>query len=534
MTGWDSVPPGTTLAYETRIGGHCAIRSWARREADPRPLLRRLTLWQEVDFGALGRPGGRVRVMMSLDMTTRLVPRRLTIASAAGRATIHINSHEIRIRLVDGTRILQEGGGIDIVLPDNAPALLAFYLRILGDDNRLPGRFAAYLPGTLTRLDYAIDHAEGGYRTSLGEEVEIGPDGLLSSLRVGAATDIEIIAVPTAAPRWRTLGGSSVPRQSAAAERWGPARDIATMFDGRRHHARMSNIPSPLARLLFIGGSGTHDRFGRAGSVDLGYGEIAERLGAAGIACLLYDKPGSGKTRADPQAARPDFRRVIALAAHWLDYLVGNGSPDIPLVIAGHSQGGQVGAWLAAHRPHVSALCLMATAARPIDAVLKEQVALEARDIGLSEDAHDMRIGDLENYFVWLRSGRPTPLSGRLAALAHLADWYQGLLETAPTETLPLVTTPVAIMQGGRDIQVAPEDADRLAALISGQRPSVVRFAGLDHLFKPTAATTNIKAYGDRRRHVARQATDWLAEWILSLAGPIGKEKGHTDSGKGN
>src|SRR5690606_26204619 len=146
-------------------------------------------------------------------------------------------------------------------------------------------------------------------RTSLGEEMETGPDGWLSKLRVGE--DVEVVACPAVAPRWRMPGGTAAARPAAAARRWKPARDIATMFDGRRHHARMSTIAAPRAVLLFIGGSGTHDRFGRAGNLDLGYGEIAERLGAAGIACLLYDKPGSGKTRNDPQVAQPDFRRVI-------------------------------------------------------------------------------------------------------------------------------------------------------------------------------------------------------------------------------
>lgn len=525
VSGWEAIRPGAILAYETWIGGRRAIRSWARREPDPRPALRRLTHWQEVDLAALNRPGGNARALISVEVTDELVPRRLLISTAAGSATIVFRRKGITVRLVDGTRIEQDPQKIALAVPDNAPALFAIYLRLLAAAGRLPGRFTAYLPGTLGTFDYRIETSSGGYCTSLGERIEIGADGWMASLTLSDASDVQVVRVSGSAPRWRQMGSSRPCERQSELPRWGPARDISIIFDRRRCYGRLSSPRIPRAMLLFVGGSGAHDRFGWAGQVDLGYSDIAAQLTVHNIACLLFDKPGAGRTRLDASVARPDFHRAIALAERWLDQLVELRPVGVPLVIAGHSQGGQIAAWLAARRPEIDGLCLLATAARPIDAILREQVGMEAKDLELSDDALDRRIGELDAYFAWVRAGCPAPPPDHLAPMEPFTDWYTGLIETAPEYSLPHVRVPLAILQGGRDIQVPPEEAERLAALLPRHQATVRLFPTLDHLFKSSAKTTNIRAYGDRRRRVARQVADWLASWIGSLSAAFGDQK---------
>lgn len=529
VRAWASVPPAMAMAYETLIGTRVAVRSWALREADLSPSCKKLKLWQEVDYSAFNRPGGRKRVVTQIETNIDLSPRRVTIDTDAGRAEVRFMRHAIAVRLVDTTRITQQHKDVAIVLPDNAPALLAFYIKLLDASGRLPGRFEAYLPGTLGTITYALERICEGWLTSLGEIVSVNAEGWIETILV--AGNIRIVRVNSPVPRWRHLKDPGR-KLTSKVRLWGPAREIESRFDGQRCWARLSHIAKPRAALLFIGGSGAHDRLGSSGAIDLGYGDLAELLTAGGVQCLLFDKPGAGRTRVHPALAQPSFHRTIALAEHWLEELAAINPIDIPLFIAGHSEGGQVAAVLAARRRDLAGICLLATAARPIDEILIDQMCLEADDLGIDAETRVKKADDLRDFFTWLRTAdRSEAPPERHQLMAPFVDWYAEMIETRLDQTLSHVRVPVAIVQGERDIQVPPEEAERLAALAraSGLRVTVKMFAELDHLFKRGMVTTHIRAYGDRRRRFAREVAEWLLSWISNVLTTVGQQERASD-----
>lgn len=512
---WNDIPVGTICAYETRIGARIAIRSWARREADPSSQLRRITVWQEVDLAALNRPGGLVRAVTHIDLKPNLVPRRIVIASAAGKAAFRFSPKNVAVRFVDNTQLETRAEPIDFALLDNSPALVAIYARILGAANRLPGTFQAYLPGTLATIPYSLERDGALLRSSLGEVLQFDSAGWLSSLTIGESVDIR--RVEGAVPRWRSLLPSYRSRATKARteESELEAENLEIQLEGHCLHGRLVGPQDPRALLLFIGGSGLHDRFGRSGMIDLGYDGLARQLASHGVSTLLYDKPGAGRTKLLADAARPSFATAIAIAQSWLDELVRRAPEGVPVLVAGHSQGGQIAAYLAAHNSKVAGLCLLATACRPIDSILAEQINTQAQDLSLSESDRRQQLSDLKKLFEWLRSGnRSEPPSPKLATFAHLTEWYGGLIDTQPATTLPNVRVPVAILHGNRDIQVPSREANSLAVLVPNDLASVKIFTGLDHLLKRSANTSNIRHYGDRRRKISRDVPRWIKTWI--------------------
>ncbi|MCZ4093465.1 alpha/beta hydrolase [Sinorhizobium psoraleae] len=512
---WNDIPVGATCAYETQIGSRVAIRSWARREDDPSPGLRRIAVWQEVDFAAFNRPGGLARAVTRIDAKPNLAPRRIAILSVAGEAVFRFSAGKIAVRFVDGTRLETSSEPLDFALLDNSPALVAIYARVLDATNRLPGTFRAYLPGTLATIPYSLERDGNVLRSSLGEVLRFDNTGWLSSLTVGDSIDIR--RVDGTVPRWRSLAPSHRAQTTDARteESKAEAQDLVIQRDGHRLHGRLVGPHDPRALLLLIGGSGLHDRFGHSGVVDLGYGDLAAQLASRGIGTLLFDKPGAGRTKLTADVARPSFAAAVAIAQSWLDELVRRAPLGVPVIVAGHSQGGQIAAYLAAHSSEVAGLCLLATAYRPIDSILAEQINIQAQDLSLSESARQQQLSELKALFDWLRSGdRSGPPPSNLAPLAHLSEWYGGLIDTHPATTLPHVRIPVAILHGDRDIQVPSREASALATLLPYDLASVKIFEGLDHLFKRSGEASNIRHYGDRRRKMSRDVPNWIAGWI--------------------
>lgn len=517
---WGRIPVGTTAQFDTQVAGRQFVSSWARRERHRGDQIR-IVSWQELDYAALHRPGGRVRTITELTLRPTLEPLELAIHSARGTVRIRLGSQHARARLVDGSLLELQAVAWSLVLLDNAIASYSFMLEALRAQGRLPFTGTAFIPGTFSSLEYSIQHAGKDYRTSLGERLVMDQQGWLREVRLTTSSNVVIRRGHAAIPRWRTLAPGQRHRapQLAAGLK---ARDLRCADGGRSVWARLVTQRGrrvPVAAALIVGGSGVHDRLGMAADIDLGYGTLAARLAARGITCLQYDKPGAGRTRARLGAAPARFEAVIDLARTWLDRL-GRAVPEgTPLFLIGHSQGGQVALALAARAARaVRGVVLLATAARDIDQVLREQVLTEARDLGFAPRDTRQRLARLAAFFQWLRRARASePLPERFQAFAAHREWYRELLSSAPARTLPAVRVPLLILQGERDIQVAPSDALVLARLARHSSDVTLRlWPDLDHLFKASPEVGHIALYGDRRRRFSAQAARCISDWIIA------------------
>ena len=521
---WEAPAVGEAIGFETIVAGRRIVRSWARREENASPRVHRIRVWQEVDFNALNRPGGIARAVFDIGCGARLDPRTITIFSASGTAHMRRAGRRFSVRLANGSRVTVADGPWQLVLPDNVPALVAFYLRVLEQQKRLPFDGRALLTGTLQAISYNIAASDGGFKTSLGEWLTLGRDGWLSSIRQGAEGPVVARRITTAPPRWRRLGPTPIATSDNALLREGAdgvrERDVSMSYDGQRYWGRLISPKSRQQAVAFlIGGSGSHDRFGQSGVIDLGYRDIALGLAKRGVAVLQVDKPGAGRTRAGNTILRPRFTRTIAVARAWMSRLQELAGLAAPLFLIGHSEGGQVATVLAGRHSGIAGVCLLATAYDEIDRVIAEQQKTDLSDLGIERSEARRQLRDTRRFFSFVRGkARPATLPERLKPFAYLVPWYRELLRTSPSRQLSSLRTPVLILQGAADIQVSPGDARQIARLARKTSTDVTIevFEGLDHLMKRSRPTTNISRYGDRRRRVAPSVIDSLYAWIAS------------------
>lgn len=231
---------------------------------------------------------------------------------------------------------------------------------------------------------------------------------------------------------------------------------------------------APLA--LVHPGSGPTDRDGNnpLGVAAAPYRLLAHALAARGVDTLRVDKRGLyGSARAgDPNAVTLDDYAADIRA--WLDAL---GRARVALI--GHSEGGPSVMAGARDEPRASALVLLCALGRPLAEIFRAQfranpffapvlapmlAALDALERGARVDPARL------------------PAEARAIFPAQIQDFLIDMMRRDPAAMLAATRAPALIVQGGRDIQVGAEDADRLAAA----RPDAERadFAAMTHVLK--------------------------------------------------
>ncbi len=249
--------------------------------------------------------------------------------------------------------------------------------------------------------------------------------------------------------------------------------------------------------VLIIPGSGPTDRDGnnRLGVRAATYRLLAEGLAAAGIATLRTDKRGLfGSKAALADADAVTIADYAADTLGWAALLRGRLGLDCVWLL-GHSEGGLI-ALVAARQPAgLCGLVLVATAGRPLGAVLRAQLRANPANAPLLAAA--MPAIDA------LEAGRRVDSAGMPPALLGLfRPSVQGFMISAmaydPAALLRGWAGPALIVQGERDLQVGPADARALAA--ADPRAQLVLLPGVNHVLKAVAtddAAANFAAYAD-------------------------------------
>lgn len=251
------------------------------------------------------------------------------------------------------------------------------------------------------------------------------------------------------------------------------------------------------AAALIIPGSGPTDRDGNnpLGVAAATYRLLAEALAAEGIVSVRIDKRGmfgSAAALADANAVTiPDY---VADTAAWVAATrKATGAPCVWLI--GHSEGGLIALAAAQEMTDLCGLVLVAAAGRPLGEVLKSQLRANPANAPLlipAEAAIDQ-----------LAAGErvePATLPPALMPLFNPA--VQGFLISAlaldPAQLAARTALPLLIVQGGKDLQVPPSDAERLAA--AAPTAQVVLLPDANHVMKDVADNTpasNLAAYAN-------------------------------------
>ena len=305
--------------------------------------------------------------------------------------------------------------------------------------------------------------------------------------------------------------------------------------------------------VVIIAGSGPVDRNGNEGTTfvtDL-YSQLADQLAQQGIASLRYDKRGVGASTPvplpkDPNNPTPAEVKAIQDFAAWDNYVEDakatlsylQQQPEIDAArtaLIGHSEGSIIAGQVAVMTPGLAyppaALVLISAPGRPVDVVLREQIAhqLAAQpsipaDFVLSK--YDEIIASLRQTgkpsaaaFADLKANSQVPpqVTQGLETLfiAYNDEFWQGELKVDPAATLKRYSGPVLILQGASDIQVSPtEDTPLLDAALKSRTPDDHQTTIIPDTSHNMKAVQNPATDPGITGPVVPQCTSTLRQWL--------------------
>jgi alpha-beta hydrolase superfamily lysophospholipase len=256
---------------------------------------------------------------------------------------------------------------------------------------------------------------------------------------------------------------------------------------------------------LLIAGSGSTDRDGNAPQLKPGtLKKLAEQLAASGIASLRYDKRGARGWK--PEFGRPEdfrFKDYVDDAASLVDFLRGKFAR---IVLVGHSEGGLV-AILAARRTPVDRLVLLVTAARRQGDLLKAQ---------LEKKLPPAKMEPVAKAIDAIMAGQIVdPPPPELPIPPAMQPGIASAFTEDPIDPLKQITSPILIVGGARDHQIARLDLVALAAAAPAAK--TLWLPDMNHVLVDVAnEDENLSSYNDPDRPLDPDMVEAVAGFIAA------------------
>jgi pimeloyl-ACP methyl ester carboxylesterase len=246
-------------------------------------------------------------------------------------------------------------------------------------------------------------------------------------------------------------------------------------------------------------------------------GEIAGALADAGFIVLRYDKRGLGQSGGRAESASladyaEDLRAAVKMLSERKD------ADPKRIAVVGHSEGGDVALLAAAKEKRIAAVGLIATpGVAGTEIVLAQQQRLLSRTM-LSAEEKQAKVDAQKRIHEAVITGKGLDLLPPDVRRAVDNAEFQSLLTTDPAKIVPGVRQPILIVQGERDTQVEPQNADRLEALARARKHAaavdVVKVPGINHLLVP-ATTGDVDEYNTLTdKHVSPAVSQAIATWL--------------------
>lgn len=535
---WVSIlfPDGKPIVYGLALADKRYATQWTVYRGPVEDGLHEIEFFLELDPVAAGFGGGLVKQCSLLTCDAELAPLTYTSEAAGARWEVHFEPARVSVTLPEGSVRTVPRDGAQFLSADNVPAHKALIYAHLaaGGPLRDEETVQLFLANRLATVPYQITAApeiaaDSGawYRTSYLEEIRLTDRGLLIEGIVpaqGIRGWLDDSNPPL--PEWRT-DKSPV----KASLRYQPAANAPFSLSDVTIPGPVTPIgatlsippgPGPFPAVLFLSGSGTHDRHGIAGEIDAGTHEIMDFLAERGLLGLRYDSRGAGTTKLGDEPLDRGIDSDLADARATLEFL--RNRPEAagrPLFLIGHSQGGTEALVLAAeNRSSVRGVVLMAAMGRGIAEVIENQIVSMGNAVGLNAGQIEQQLQEFREAVRLVQSGTAWDVSQiphHILAMFPSPSWLKQFLSYNPTELVVQLHCPLLICQGGKDFQVSPErDAERLvaAAREAGIDCTYAFFPDLDHLFKTTPGTSTLAQYYDQARRVDREFLARLANWL--------------------
>ena len=273
---------------------------------------------------------------------------------------------------------------------------------------------------------------------------------------------------------------------------------------------------TPLPAVLLAGDSGATDRDELVSGIPV-LGQLADTLADAGFVVLRYDKRGIGQSGGRQEGVTlADYSEDQRAAVKFLSSRKDVDGKRIALV--GHGEGGLVSLMTAAAEKRVMGVVLINT-----PGISGADLVLQQQEHALSK----MNISDAEKQarIAMQKRINDAALTGKgldefTAAIRRQVEdpEFQSALAADPAKLMPRVHQPILVVQGELDVQVAPSNADRLAALAQSRKPplaaSVVKLPGVNHLLA-LAVTGETDEYEKLPvKQISPTASSAVSDWL--------------------
>lgn len=258
--------------------------------------------------------------------------------------------------------------------------------------------------------------------------------------------------------------------------------------------------------IILVAGSGPTDRNGnqpQGGAATLRM--LADSLEKHGVSTFRYDKRNIGKSAfSDLQEENLRFDTIVQDLVRWVDHWQQDGRFST-IILAGHSEGALVATLCASRRPAVNGMISLAGAGRPADQLIMKQLERQPEFVRVAADS----------LFRLVREEQPVEPPPFLMALFRpsVQPYMRSWIVFDPAEEIGRLDIPVMIVQGEQDLQIFPEDADRLEE--AARKSSRLTISDMNHVLKLVGdMPDNIASYTDADRPLHPDLIFGLMNWL--------------------
>jgi len=260
--------------------------------------------------------------------------------------------------------------------------------------------------------------------------------------------------------------------------------------------------------IILIAGSGPTNRNGnQVGTQNNSLKFLAEGLTQNGFAVFSYDKrifaQMIAKTLDEKTLSFEDF---INDAKDVVTYFKSQKKYS-KIIIAGHSEGSLIG--MVAAKDNVDAYVSLAGAGRTADEVITEQVVQNSpalkeaveKDFALLKEGKTFENKNQILYSLFRESVQP-----------YMISW----IKYHPQNEIKKLSIPILIINGTKDIQVPPSDAELLHTANPKSELKIIE--NMNHIFKEIKMDDdNIKSYSDPKLPVIPELIHVMTQFINSI-----------------
>ncbi len=262
----------------------------------------------------------------------------------------------------------------------------------------------------------------------------------------------------------------------------------------------------PLA--IFIQGSGNPDRNGNQLGMNIKANyikQLAESLYGNGIAMFRFDKRNV-----------PTVNHKFILSDYRFDHLVDDARTIIrhfkaderfgPLIVIGHSQGSLVG--MLSADAGTDRFISLAGLSKPADEAIVWQISKQNESLSKVAEAHFNELRETDSI------KQMNPFLAPIFAPVN-RPFLKNYIQYDPRKEIGALSIPVLIINGDKDIQVTPEDAELLHRAKEDSEIKII--PGMNHVLKHIENDDdNMKSYYSEDFPVSEQLIEIITAFIKS------------------